>query len=182
MPRWKLLPISGLALELTHDLVLNGSLRIGRNVVGPDTLVLPATMTQFSGAHCRVYADFSTVRPSRTLPKACDHSCSLHDVQGTWQPQGVAPSRQKQLTQIYLRARRREGTLSRQPESFSTIQHSPSVRSIHANSHRRPHSLCFSSRANPPHSNIQPYQPLSSSRPAHTMRRVLMCSIFLQLK
>ncbi|GLI65052.1 hypothetical protein VaNZ11_008478 [Volvox africanus] len=60
MPRWRLTPISGLALEITQDVCLNGSLRIGRNVVGPDALTLPPTMTQFSGMHCRVYANLSS--------------------------------------------------------------------------------------------------------------------------
>ncbi|GIL78468.1 hypothetical protein Vretimale_17035 [Volvox reticuliferus] len=60
MPRWRLIPISGLASEITQDVCLNGSLRIGRNVVGPDALTLPPTLTQFSGVHCRVYADLSS--------------------------------------------------------------------------------------------------------------------------
>jgi hypothetical protein len=70
MPRWKLIPISSLALELTQDLYLNSSLRIGRCVAGPDALTLPPTLTQFSGVHCRVFADFGSVSANHLAEKS----------------------------------------------------------------------------------------------------------------
>eukprot|EP00198_Chlamydomonas_reinhardtii_P012274 XP_001701611.1 predicted protein [Chlamydomonas reinhardtii] len=64
MTLWKLVPTSLLAAQLCQqkfgssaELLLKVPFRIGRNVSGPDTLRLPAELTQFSGSHCRIFYD-----------------------------------------------------------------------------------------------------------------------------
>ena len=69
MTLWKLVPTSLLAAQLCQqkfgssaELLLKVPFRIGRNVSGPDTLRLPAELTQFSGSHCRIFYDPNVVR------------------------------------------------------------------------------------------------------------------------